>query len=73
MNGLCAGGFTKYSRDDFAKAGVARISIGGALARVTHRVVADIGTAMLGMGDFSGLAKAMPGDEVDKMLKAGGV
>ncbi|MEE9313641.1 MAG: isocitrate lyase/phosphoenolpyruvate mutase family protein [Rhizobiaceae bacterium] len=72
VNALCAGGFTKYNRDDFAKAGVARISIGGALARVTHQVVADIGTEILGMGDFTSLSKAMPGDEVDSMLKAGG-
>ena len=71
VNVLCAGNFTKYSRDDFARAGAARISIGGALARVTHGVVADIGTSILGMGDFSGLAKAMPSAEVDRMLKAG--
>lgn len=73
VNALCAGPFTKYSRDDFARAGVARISIGGALARATHRVVADMGTSMLGMGDFSGLGQAMSGDEVDKLLKDGGV
>ena len=71
VNVLCAGQFTKYSRDDFARAGVARISIGGALARVTHGVVAEIGTAMLGFGDFSGLGKAMAGGEVDKMMKSG--
>ncbi len=73
VNALCAGGFTKYTRDDFAKIGVARISIGGALARVTHKVVADIGTEILGMGNFTSLAKGMPGDEVDDMLKTGGV
>ena len=71
VNALCAGGFTKYSKDDFARAGVARISIGGALARVTHGLIAEIGTAMLGLGDFSGLGKAMPGNEVDKIMKAG--
>ncbi|NKB52273.1 MAG: isocitrate lyase/phosphoenolpyruvate mutase family protein [Rhizobiaceae bacterium] len=71
VNVLCAGKFTKYSRDDFAKIGAARISIGGALARVTHGIVADIGTAMLASGDFSGLGKAMNGGEVDKMMKAG--
>ena len=71
VNALCAGGFTKYSRDDFAKIGVARISIGGALARVTHGIVSEIGTAMLGFGDFSGLSKAMPGGEADKIMKAG--
>ena len=73
VNVLCAGSFTKYSRDDFAKAGAARISIGGALARVTHRVVAEIGAEILGSGNFSSLSKAMPGDEVDQMLKTSGV
>ena len=45
--------------------------IGGSLARVTHGIIAEIGTAMLSSGDFSGLGRAMPGGEVDKMLKAG--
>ena len=71
VNALAAGRFTKYSRDDFARAGAARISIGGSLARVTHGVVAEIGTAMLSTGDFSGLGRAMSGDETDKLLKAG--
>jgi 2-methylisocitrate lyase-like PEP mutase family enzyme len=71
VNVLCAGLFTKYSRDDFAKVGAARISIGGALARVTHGIVAELGTAMLASGDFSGLRKSMAGDEVDKIMKAG--
>ena len=71
VNVLCAGKFTQYTRDDFAKIGAARISIGGALARVTHGVVADIGTAMLSTGDFSGLSKAMNSGEVDKLMKAG--
>ncbi|MGI9366191.1 MAG: isocitrate lyase/PEP mutase family protein [Rhizobiaceae bacterium] len=71
VNALCAGGFTKYSRDDFAKIGVARISIGGALARVTHSIVSEIGTAMLGFGDFSGLSNTISASEVDKLMKAG--
>lgn len=71
VNALCAGQFTKYSRDDFARIGVARISIGGSLARVTHAIIAEIGTAMLSTGDFSGLGRAMPGGEVDRLLKAG--
>lgn len=72
VNALCAGSFTKYSRADFAKAGVARISIGSALARVTHGVVSEIGTAMLAQGDFSGLGRAMNGGTVDQLLKDGG-
>ena len=72
VNALCAGGFVKYSLDDFAKAGAARISIGGALARATHQIVADIGTEILSDGNFSSLSKAMAGDEVDSLLKSGG-
>lgn len=71
VNALCAGGFTKYSRDDFAKIGVARISVGGSLARATHKVVADIGTAMLSRGDFSALGNILPGKELEKLMKLG--
>ena len=67
VNVLAAGGLTKHRLADFAQAGAARISIGGGLARVTHRMVHDLGKAMLG-GDFSGLALGMPGSKVDAYL-----
>ncbi|MEL6785725.1 MAG: isocitrate lyase/phosphoenolpyruvate mutase family protein [Pseudomonadota bacterium] len=73
VNALCAGQFTKYSRDDFAKIGVARISIGGAMARATHRLVAELGEGMLARGDFSGLSRTISGKDVDHLLKRGGV
>ncbi len=72
VNALCAGPFTKYLKTDFAKAGVARISIGGALARATHRVVLETGHAMFDDGDFSLLGRSVSGDEIDKLLKSGG-
>ncbi|MGI9354247.1 MAG: isocitrate lyase/PEP mutase family protein [Rhizobiaceae bacterium] len=72
VNVLCAGTFTKYSKIDFAKAGAARISIGGALARATHRVILEAGHAMLDDGDFTVLAKSVSGDEIDRMLRVGG-
>jgi len=72
VNVLCAGSFTKYSKTDFAKAGAARISIGGALARATHRLILETGHAMLDDGDFTHLAKSVNGDEIDRMLKDGG-
>lgn len=71
VNVLCAGNFTKYSRDDFAKIGAARISIGSALARVTHRAILDIGQAMIADGDFTGLQHSVSGGKIDKMLKEG--
>lgn len=38
--------------DPYAKIGVARISLGSALARVTHRVIFDAAKAMFQQGDF---------------------
>jgi 2-methylisocitrate lyase-like PEP mutase family enzyme len=69
VNALAAGPFAAHSMAKFAEAGIARISIGGALARVTHSVIAGLGEAMLTRGDFSGLAAAMPGSAVDNMLQ----
>ncbi len=72
VNVLCAGSNTKFSKTDFAKAGVGRISIGSALARATHRVVLEAGHAMLDDGDFSLLSRSVSGDEIDRMLKGSG-
>ncbi len=71
VNVLCAGAMTKYSRDDFAKAGVARISVGSALASVTHKAILDIGQAMLDEGDFTGLARGASGRRINELLKDG--
>lgn len=68
VNALAAGPFTQVTRDQFAKAGVARISLGSALARATHRVIYDAAEAMFGQGVFSPLASGIAGDQVDKML-----
>lgn len=68
VNALAAGPLTAHSRADFAAIGVARISLGSALARVTHRVIHDAATAMFGAGDFTPLSHGMPGSEVDKLL-----
>ena len=72
VNALCAGEMVKYKKDDFAKIGVARISIGSALARVTHKFINDIGEAMINNGDFSALALGLSGKKVDELLKKGG-
>ncbi len=68
VNALAAGQFTKLSREDFAKAGVARISLGSTLARVTHRVIHDVAQGMFQAGDFTALGAGMKGDDVDKLL-----
>lgn len=69
VNALAAGRFSKVSQAEFAAAGVARISLGSALARVTHQAILETGRAMLDDGDFTGLSNAASGDEVDKLLK----
>jgi len=71
VNALCAGPFVKFSKDDFAQAGVARISIGSALARATHRIILEIGHSMLDDGDFTGLGRSASGNEIDRLLKVG--
>lgn len=71
VNALAAGPFTAVSRQEFAGAGVARISLGSALARATHRVIADAGRAMFTDGDFSALGRGIGGHEVDRMLADG--
>ena len=53
VNALAAGSFTRYTRAQFAAAGVALIPLGSALAHVTHRVMDDADGAMFREGDFS--------------------
>ena len=69
VNALVAGPYTKISRADFAEMGAARLSLGSALARVTHGVIDEAGKAMFGAGDFSALGRAMSGAKVDAMLE----
>ena len=70
VNVLAAGPFAQHTRAEFAAAGVARISIGSALARATHKVLHDAGLQMIS-GDFSALQNVMSGDDVDAMLTNG--
>ena len=68
VNALAAGPYAKVTMAEFAAIGVARISLGSALARVTHRAIRDAAVAMFGAGDFTPLGQGMPGSEVDAML-----
>ncbi len=70
VNGLAAGPYAKVSRAEFAKIGVARISLGAALARVTHRVISDAAKAMFEQGDFTPLTHSISGDVVDDLLSS---
>jgi len=69
VNALAAGPFARHSVEEFAAIGVRRISVGSAIARATHRVIAETVSAMLDKGDFTPLANGMKG--VDAMLIKG--
>ncbi len=68
VNALAAGPFAKHSLADFAALGVARISLGSALARVTHRMIHDAAVAMFEGGDFNILSHSIPSKTVDEMM-----
>ncbi|NNE79660.1 MAG: isocitrate lyase/phosphoenolpyruvate mutase family protein [Silicimonas sp.] len=68
VNVLVAGPYSKVPLTDYAKMGAARLSLGSALARVTHRIIHDTSRAMFDQGDFSPLSQTMAGDVVDRML-----
>lgn len=69
VNALVAGDFTGFSKADFAKTGVARLSLGSSLARSTHRIIHDTAKAMFDAGDFSPLSHSISGDVIDTLLE----
>lgn len=71
VNALAAGPYAKLSLADFAAAGVARVSLGSALARATHRVIHDAARDMLERGDFTALTHSISGAEVEALLEKG--
>lgn len=68
VNALVAGHFHRHTKTEFATIGVARISIGSSLARVTQRNMHDLGKAMIEDGDFSGIGQAIPSGLIDGFL-----
>ncbi len=76
LNSLAACKLAHVSLSEYAAAGVARVSVGGSLARLTHAVIRDAALAMLGGGDFpggdfSGLSGGIGAAIVDPLLIAG--
>lgn len=53
VNILIAGDNIPRPRQDFAAIGAARLSLGGSLARATHRLIHDATRAILERGDFT--------------------
>jgi len=69
VNALTAGPFAKVSQAEFAAIGIARISLGSALARITHRAIHDAAQAMFQNGDFTPLTKGISSDTIDDLLR----
>lgn len=68
VNALVAGAFAGYPLQAFAEIGVARLSLGSALARVTHRAIHDAVREMLGAGRFEDLQNGISSDVIDALL-----
>ncbi len=68
VNALAIAPFHDVPLAELAKTGIARVSLGGGLARATQRTLHDAAKAMFEHGDFSPLARTLPSDTVDKML-----
>ena len=71
VNALAVGPLAKLSRNDFAEIGVRRISVGSAIARVTHRALLDTTQAILRDGDFVPLRGGAASTEIDPLLEEG--
>ncbi|MDX8348766.1 isocitrate lyase/phosphoenolpyruvate mutase family protein [Cognatiyoonia sp. IB215446] len=69
VNALVAGRSCAQTLSDFADIGVARVSLGSSLARITHRVMHDAAKAMFEDGQFSPLSAGIGSNVVDPLLK----
>ena len=68
VNLIAAGAMRNLTAAQMGALGVARISIGAVLARVTQQVIIDSTRSMLGQGDFSVLNGSANPAEVDSYL-----
>jgi 2-methylisocitrate lyase-like PEP mutase family enzyme len=71
VNVLATGPLLAHTRAELATAGVARISLGSSLARVTHAAAIASARAILEQGDFANLRSGARGSEVDALLARG--
>ncbi|MEO8531446.1 MAG: isocitrate lyase/phosphoenolpyruvate mutase family protein [Deltaproteobacteria bacterium] len=71
VNVLIAGPYARESLATYATMGAARLSLGSALARATHRVLFDAGEAMFDDGDFTALTKGISSKDIDALLDKG--
>ncbi len=68
VNALAAGDFAKQTLADFANIGAARVSLGSALARVTHAAIVNSSKVMFEQGDFSSFLLGVGGDEIERLF-----
>jgi len=68
VNALAAGQFAQYTIADYANIGVARISLGSAMARVTHATIVNSAKEILGEGNFSSFLNGISGAEVEDLF-----
>ena len=68
VNLLAGGVLRDLTAEEMGALGVARISIGGGLARVVQRVILDGTRAILGRGDFTLLKSGATAAEVEALL-----
>ncbi|MFV0523356.1 MAG: isocitrate lyase/phosphoenolpyruvate mutase family protein [Acidimicrobiales bacterium] len=68
VNVLAVGPLQACSLADFGAAGAARVSLGSALARVTHQAIIDAAGPIFVDGSFAGLAGGASGAAIDAML-----
>ena len=67
VNALAAGPYTKVTQAEFAAAGVARISLGSAIANATQKTIHTIAAAMFDDGRFDEI-RGISGKVVDDLL-----
>ncbi|MCF2872842.1 isocitrate lyase/phosphoenolpyruvate mutase family protein [Octadecabacter sp. G9-8] len=69
VNVLVAGPiYAAETMESFARMGAARLSLGSALARATHRTLHDAATQMFAAGSFANLGHSISGDTIDALL-----
>lgn len=68
VNVLAAGAYAQHGVSVYGDMGAARISLGSALARVTHLAIQNTANAMFQDGSFEPLTKAASGDAIDRLL-----
>ncbi len=71
VNILWAGKHAEISRDELAKMGAARISLGSSLARVAQRAMHDAAVEMFQEGRATMLTQGIRGDVVDALMEKG--